>query len=355
MVERLRQLNYEKVAQQEKKAKEYQASVDMLDLRRDVVESFKYLVDYLERRTSKTQVVNQLREIGTPDALKVVDAVNQLHTTLKGKDVDLTPLTEAFTKGMAGLEEAVKNIPKTEIPEQIDNTKQFNALTNAIKAVEGAIKAQETNVEAPVVNVEAPNVTVDAPDLKPFVKELTKAFDNAISGIKYPELPRTDLTKLEKEAEKQTKLLKEIKEKPVGGGGGGATGRTTPYENSTGIPMFVQLTDDGNIPVEVAQDTYSAVTVDATASGDTTIVAITNSARLYYVSLSANGANSADVTAIVKIGSSEKFKVSLKAGSIFARNIGAGRHYLTGTAGDDIIVNLSTAQTVHVSVEYEDI
>jgi len=251
MVERLRQLNYEKVAQQEKKAKEYQASVDMLDLRRDVVESFKYLVDYLERRTSKTQVVNQLREIGTPDALKVVDAVNQLHTTLKGKDVDLTPLTEAFTKGMAGLEEAVKNIPKTEIPEQIDNTKQFNALTNAIKAVEGAVKAQETNVEAPVVNVEAPNVTVDAPDLKPFVKELTKAFNNAISGIKYPELPKTDLTKLEKEAEKQTKLLKEIKEKPVGGGGGGATGRTTPYENSTGIPMFVQLTEDGKIPVSL--------------------------------------------------------------------------------------------------------
>jgi len=106
---------------------------------------------------------------------------------------------------------------------------------------------------------------------------------------------------------------------------------------------------------QVGVSTYSAVAVDATDSGDNPIVAITNSARLYYVALSANGANSADVTAIVKIGTSEKFKVSLKAGSIFARNIGAGRRYLTGSAGDDIIVNLSAAQTVHVSVEYEDV
>lgn len=99
----------------------------------------------------------------------------------------------------------------------------------------------------------------------------------------------------------------------------------------------------------------SATTVDATASGDNTIVSITNTPRLYYVSLSANGANSADVTAIVKIGATNKYKVSLKAGAIWARNIGAGRSYVTGASGEDIIVNLSAAQTVHVSVEYADV
>jgi hypothetical protein len=111
-------------------------------------------------------------------------------------------------------------------------------------------------------------------------------------------------------------------------------------------------------PVSMASfptDSRLATAVDATASGDTTIVSITNSPRLYYVSLSANGANSADVTVIVRIGASEKYKVSLKAGAIWARNIGAGRNYITGSAGDDIIVNLSAAQTVHVSVEYADI
>jgi hypothetical protein len=121
----------------------------------------------------------------------------------------------------------------------------------------------------------------------------------------------------------------------------------------------ITATDNGDgtysSSVNMPPDTYSAVAVDASSSGNNTIVAITNTARLYYVSLSANGANSADVTAIVRIGASDKFKVSLKAGSIYARNIGAGRRYLTGGAGDDIIVNLSAAQTVHVSVEYEDI
>jgi len=99
----------------------------------------------------------------------------------------------------------------------------------------------------------------------------------------------------------------------------------------------------------------SATTADATASGDTTIVSITNSPRLYYISLSANGANSADVTAIVKIGATNKYKVSLKAGAIWARNIGAGNSYVTGASGEDIVVNLSAAQTVHVSVEYADV
>lgn len=97
-----------------------------------------------------------------------------------------------------------------------------------------------------------------------------------------------------------------------------------------------------------------ATAVDATTSGDNTIVAVTNTPRLYYISLSANGANSADVTAIVKIGASTKYKVSLKAGAIWSRNIGAGRSYVTGSAGDDIVVNLSAVQTVHVSVEYSD-
>lgn len=102
-------------------------------------------------------------------------------------------------------------------------------------------------------------------------------------------------------------------------------------------------------------DASSATTVDATALGDTTIVSITNSPRLYYICLSADGANTADVRVVVRIGASQKYTLSLKPGVIWARNIGAGRKYITGSTGDDIIVNLSAAQTVHVSVEYADI
>lgn len=109
-----------------------------------------------------------------------------------------------------------------------------------------------------------------------------------------------------------------------------------------------------DIIAELGESAITATSVDASSSGDNTIVSITNTPKLYYICLSANGANSADVTAIVKIGATTKYKVSLKAGSIWARNIGAEKRYVTGSAGDDIIVNLSAAQTVHVSVEYAD-
>lgn len=108
------------------------------------------------------------------------------------------------------------------------------------------------------------------------------------------------------------------------------------------------------IVTALGESAITATSVDASSSGDNTIVSITNTPKLYYVCLSANGANSADVTAIVKIGATTKYKVSLKAGAIWARNIGAEKRYVTGSAGEDIIVNLSAAQTVHVSVEYAD-
>lgn len=104
------------------------------------------------------------------------------------------------------------------------------------------------------------------------------------------------------------------------------------------------------LPLEVR----TATAVDATSIWDTTIVAITNTPRLYYISLSANGANTTDVTVTVFIGSSSKYRVSLKPWSIWARNIGAWRAYISGSLWDDIIINLSVAQTVHVSVEYYD-
>lgn len=133
----------------------------------------------------------------------------------------------------------------------------------------------------------------------------------------------------------------------------------TSITNSTASALVdssgVQYSGSNPVPVTTVPIAITATTVDATASGDNTIVAITNSPRLYYISLSANGANSADVTAIVKIGASSKYKVSLKAGAIWARHIGAGDRYITGSVGDDIIVNLSAVQTVHVSVEYADI
>jgi hypothetical protein len=128
----------------------------------------------------------------------------------------------------------------------------------------------------------------------------------------------------------------------------GAAGGGLTDDELRATPIDVSLTD-------LPTDTYLATSVDATASGATTIVAVGGSQtlRLAYLCLSADGANSADVTATVKIGSAIIYKLSLKAGAMWARNIGAGRRYLAGAVGDDLTIELSASQTVHVNTEYE--
>lgn len=141
---------------------------------------------------------------------------------------------------------------------------------------------------------------------------------------------------------------------PPDGGVFGADGDYIPIATNYKGDVKIVPGDATGLPISEAESAITATAVDASASGDNTIVSITNTPKLYYICLSANGANSADVTATVKIGATTKYKVSLKAGAIWARNIGAEKRYVTGIAGDDIIVNLSAAQTVHVSVEYAD-
>lgn len=127
-------------------------------------------------------------------------------------------------------------------------------------------------------------------------------------------------------------------------------------------PVSGRLPVDGSgvtQPVSIATfpvDTYTAKTVSTSASGDTTIhdPAPGQRVRLHYIAINADGANSADVTVIIKFGAVEQYKLSLKAGAIWARNIGAGRRYIQGAVDANLSVNLSTAQTVHISIEYEE-
>lgn len=298
-----------------------------------------------------------------------------------------TDKLEALGALLTDAREQLVSLNKKEAPEAPDYAKPIVA---AIYKLETALPKL---IKTPEVKVDAPNVQVAAPDLTEFNRllrtEIPKAFDKAIKSIPKVEVSQPDNGPLLKAWEGISEQLVSIENatrmKPLPGsikvsnlseivsGLTDAELRATPvpvsqdatwnvnsypviYDGASPSPVPGDFTNGIDTDVtRLPVDTYSAVAVDANSSGNNTIVAITNTARLYYVSLSANGANSADVTAIVKIGASEKFKVSLKAGSIFARNIGAGRRYLTGSAGDDIIVNLSTAQTVHVSVEYEDI
>lgn len=213
-----------------------------------IAKSFLSLVKYLDGKVTKTEVLNQLREISTPDVERVVTAVNDLHETLKThENTDLTEVTSVMQQV---LEEA-KKIPK-ELPEQKevklhDYTSQLKSLEKAVKAVEQVVKQQKLVAEAPIVNLPETVVNVEKPDLKPLQTSIAKVV-SAVNEIVIPEL---DTSGLEKLIKRSNKLLNDLLEKPVSSGGGGGGGRATPYQDSSGIPFFVVVESDGSIPVTI--------------------------------------------------------------------------------------------------------
>ena len=239
---RLKQINEDNANRQAQAQEKLENKLAQLDMQETVVKSFAMLLDYLEGNIAKTVVVNQIKDFTTrQDAERYIQSIDSLHETLKThKNTDITPLTEVMNRVLAEVKAIPKDKVELEIPEheEIDYSDKFDALAKALDEVNAAIKAQDLNVEAPVVNVEAPTVQVDAPDLKPLSKDLEKAFKTAISGIKYPELPKFDVSEVVKQQKKTNKLLEDL---PTGGGGGGSS---WPAVNDDGnaAPLAVDAT-----------------------------------------------------------------------------------------------------------------
>lgn len=245
-IQRLK-LAFEKKDQEaQDKQKFTEQQLTAIDTQQVIVKSFLSLVEYLDGRVSKTEVTNQLQSIATPDALKVAEAVESLHETLRDKNVDLSEVVKALEESSSKVVDAVSSIPTPELPEQIDHTKQFEALTKAIECVEKAVKAQETHVEAPTVNVQAPDVHIPEIDLKPLTGEINKAFTKAINSIVYPEYIPTDIQPLVEEQKKTNKLLKELPDKMPSSSGGSVS--LSSYQDENGIPQRPTL-EGGAVPV----------------------------------------------------------------------------------------------------------
>lgn len=221
----------------------------------DIVSAIGVLIRFLDGKTSKTEVVNQLKSISTPDVDKVVQAVSKLDKNILDNKLDLKPLIDE----LRSVKRELTLVPgKIKTPEQKDSVKVTNL---------GEIKLDTTKVEQaiknlkldPKIEVKPTDVNIAPLDLKPLKDELLNVV-NAIKSQKYPEFPRiepTDLTKLEKESKKQTKLLTEIKDKPTGGSGGGGNG--TPYVDATGKPLNVELDSDGSIPTSYVKKALTEV------------------------------------------------------------------------------------------------
>ena len=91
---KLQQLNDKNLQAAESRKRHSELVLDNTATQEVIVKSFAKLVEYLDNKVSKTEVVNQLREIGTPDVENVVTALASLHDTLKThENTDLTEST----------------------------------------------------------------------------------------------------------------------------------------------------------------------------------------------------------------------------------------------------------------------
>lgn len=242
----------EKLAQslaQRKLDIQHKQQMDKLSsLENSVVSTMRQLVKFIDGKVTKTEVVNQLKSVSTPDIDKVVDALNKLDSNTTKNKLDLSPLQ----KCLETIEEKLDKLP-TEYPEMPEGVEEVTVKNQIdLKPLEKAIKALE--LKSPDVNVASPTVKVDAPDLKPLQDSLL----DIVKSVKAQKYPETDLSKVEKKLDEANKHLKKIVDKPVGGGGGGGNG--TPYVDPSGQLVNVELEADGSIPITIVSGGGSTTT-----------------------------------------------------------------------------------------------
>lgn len=241
-IERIKQINEQKAVNALNTQRHSDNQVANLETQETIVKSFKMLVDFLDNKVTKTQVLNQFKEISTPDAFKVVEAINSLHATLGTfKNVDLSDITGLMKDLLRESQKSPKEFPKFKDP--INYSESFTNLEKAVKAVENVVKQQKLIAEAPIVNIPETQVKVEPPDLKPLQKDI-KDIVKAVNGILIPKY-KTDNKEVEKLLKKSNQLLKSLLEKPVSSGGGGGSSWTAIGTNGFQAPL--NLDASGNL------------------------------------------------------------------------------------------------------------
>lgn len=223
--------------------KQQVATVQGLESR--MVQAFESLLRYLDGKTTKTEVVNQLTSIGTPDALKVMNAVNDMHSTLKKhKNTDLSEVTKLLRKMVAEVGSIPKELPTFEAKEavSITNLPDFDKYYSKLeKAITGLDMKPQVNVSPTPVNVEAPVVNVEQ-DFATLQKPL-KDVVTAVKNIVIPEQKEVDLSTLEKLQKTTNEKLEKLYDKP-----GPTLTTDLPFENADGRITRVVIGDDGAVP-----------------------------------------------------------------------------------------------------------
>lgn len=263
MFDNLKQLNEQSTQDAVAKQRHDELLLDNVRVQETFVKTIQSLVRFLEGHITKTEVVNQLDAIRTPDTRFVVDALNSLHETLKThENTDLNPITEVLKDLLAEAKQIPKSHNDIKVPDPIDNTKQLNELARTVKGVEKAVKSQKLVAEAPIVNVPETQVNVDAPDLSPIKDSVDKSSKDVVKAVKGIKIPELNTTPLEKLLKKTNKLLEELPDyMPTGG----SSGSSWVAVNGDGTPMPIELNPEGAVFTDKAA-MASKITVDGTTT-----------------------------------------------------------------------------------------
>ena len=268
---------YDDKANQAKSDKQHADRIAQIGAFEDsMVKAFTALIQFMDGKTTKTEVVNQLKSISTPDVDKVVTAISKLDADVLANKLDLKPL-EAI---LNGVKREVSLIPKSHATfEQKDSVKVTNLdeVKFDTSDLEKAIKGLKLD---PKIDVKAPIVNDDNPDLKP-LKDVMLDLLKAVQKIELPkqEFPKTDLSKVEKKLDESNKHLKAITEKRFGGGGGGG-GNGTPYIGQDGKASYIvkgfdpgaNITTDLSTPgIIIETDGVRTLTTTITSSSITEV------------------------------------------------------------------------------------
>lgn len=210
----------------------------VLDSQKDIEDSIKNtllgVVKFLNNYQPQVSVKNQQP---FPSFDGVVGAVNNVVSEVKksnsalekvgNKEVDLS----SISKSMTALANEVAKLPKTfpKIPDTVkvsnqpDLKSEFDALNSNI---------QNIDIPAPVVNV--PEVKI--PDNSKELKDIT----DAVKKIKFPEIPKTDFSSVEKAVKEVQKAISSLRF-PV-------PNYILPFKDVNGKAVQVQLDANGNVP-----------------------------------------------------------------------------------------------------------
>ena len=244
-IQNIKQYSEDAKAKQELADRHRQTLTQLSDNKQAVFTATNELIKFLSKHTTKTEVTNPVRTVMTPDVDKVVRSVERLNQTVSRiENTDLTPVVKVMADVLSELKTLPKDVPEFEQKEDVKVT-NLNEVTQVLENLVSEVQKLELNpkievkptdvkVEAPVVNVEQ-----DFTTLEKALKDVYKA----IQKIVIPEVPKTDLSGVEKALEKQSKQLDKLYDKP------GATFQTDlPFQDSEGNIKRVTLVG-GAVPI----------------------------------------------------------------------------------------------------------